>query len=476
MSFRSITRNFSIQAFGKILSVLIGLVSVGILTRALGVEAFGEYTTAITFLQLFGVIVDLGLTLTLVVMISEAGADEKSLVGNLLSLRMLSALVLFGLAPIIVLGLPWSNTVILGVAVGAIGYFFMSGASLLVGVFQKHQAMWRSSLAELLSRIIMLGLIAWFAYLGFGVVAMIAIMIIVNILWFVAMIWFAKPFVKIRPRFELAVFKNAISRSWPIAISIFFNLLYLKGDILFLAYFREQSEVGLYGLSYKIIDVLTALPTMFMGLVLPGLVVAWSISNRENFRHQLNTTFDIFMIIAIPVIVGAQVVSEPLIRLIAGDGFEESAAVMKLLIIAVVGVFWGTLYGHAVLAVKKQRVMVWGYLATAVVAIAGYLIFIPTYGMWAAAWVTIVSELMIAVLTFIVVYKATKMLPGLATAAKALLASGVMYVILLKLPENWNVIINILIGAVVYFIFMLIVRGIKTQNLANLSQIVNKKS
>ena len=156
MSFTAITKNFSVQAGGKFLSVLIGLVSVAIITRALGAEGFGEYTTAMTYLQLFGVMVDLGLTLTLVVMISEPNADERRVIGNLLSLRLLSAALLFSAAAIIVTGLPWSKTVMMGVGIGAIAYFFMSGATMLTGVFQKHGAMWRAALAELASRLVIL--------------------------------------------------------------------------------------------------------------------------------------------------------------------------------------------------------------------------------------------------------------------------------------------------------------------------------
>src|SRR3989338_2481010 len=77
MRSRSVAGNFTIQIIGRILAILIGLVSIGLLTRSLGVENFGAYTTALTFLQLFGVMVDFGLTLTLVVMISEPEADEQ---------------------------------------------------------------------------------------------------------------------------------------------------------------------------------------------------------------------------------------------------------------------------------------------------------------------------------------------------------------------------------------------------------------
>ena len=110
-----------------------------------------------------------------------------------------------------------------------------------------------------------------------------------------------------------------LSHSWPIAVSIIFNLLYLKGDILFLAYFRDQTEVGIYGAAYRILDVLTVLPTMLMGLVLPSLVAMWSAGQAHEFRARVTRIFDVFALTVIPSL-GAQLTSTELMVLIAGSG------------------------------------------------------------------------------------------------------------------------------------------------------------
>ena len=122
---RSIASNFSVQLMGKVLSVLLGLICVAIITRALGTSAFGEYTTAVTYLQIFGVVVDFGLTLTLIVMISKPGIDEERIVGNFFGLRLVTGFLMFSLAPLTVLALPWSSTIQTAVLVGALAYFLM---------------------------------------------------------------------------------------------------------------------------------------------------------------------------------------------------------------------------------------------------------------------------------------------------------------------------------------------------------------
>ena len=459
--------NFIIQITGKFFSIFIGLITIGILTRYLGAYGFGEYTTAITFLQLFGVVVDLGLTLTLIVMISEPGADEKKIVSNIFTMRILTSALMFGICAILVWFFPWSPMVKWGVVVGSFAYTFMAGAAMLVGLFQKHQTVWRASLAEFLNRLVFLVGILVVAQFSFTVVTMIAVSLVANLAWLVLMVWFAKPYVQIRPAFDVDVWKGAMHRGWPIAISIFFNLLYMKGDTFLLSLMRSPEEVGIYGAAYRVIDMLTVIPAIFMGLLLPSLVADWKKKNREEFQHHLRRAFDVFMIMVIPIVAGVQALGVPLATLIAGKDFAASGFILQLLIWAVVAVFVGTLFGHAVVALEKQKGMIVGYAATAVVGIAGYLWAIPRFGMQGAAWMTIASESMIALLTFFVVWKPARALPSPRTTLKAIFSALLMYGVLRLLPEL-HVIPAILLGAVVYIVAMLTIGGVRKETILEL--------
>ena len=239
--------------------------------------------------------------------------------------------------------------------------------------------------------------------------------------------------------------------------------MYLKGDILLLSLFRSQTEVGLYGVAYRVIDILTVIPTMFMGLLLPSLTLAWTNGDHEQFRSRLSRTFDLFMVFVIPVIAGAQILGVQLIELIAGQGYEQGGAVLKVLILALFGVFVGTLFGHLVVALNKQRAMILGYAATAAVTLAGYLYVIPRFGMYGAAWMTVFSEALIAIITFIVVFRTSGALPHLRVFLKALFAALIMSSFLLLRPSV-HVALDILFGALVYFAVMVLIRGIRIED------------
>ncbi len=470
MDHRRFATNYAVQMLGRALAMVFGLVTIGILTRALSPAEFGDYTTGLTFLQFFGVIVDFGLTLTLIVMVSEPGADQKRIVGNLFSMRLLSGMIVFGLAPVAVLAFPYSSSVRDVVLVGSLAYLLMSEATLLVGVFQRHAAMWRSALAEMLNRAVLLALVFAVTSMGFEIQAVIVSTVVANLVWLVATLWLARPFVSVSLRFDWDVWKEVVRRSWPIALSIAFNLIYLKGDILFLSLFRSSADVAVYGVAYKVLDVLTALPVMFMGLLLPQLVADWSAGSRETFRAHLSRAFDLFAIVTIPLVVGTQAVGTRLVEFIAGEHYAASGPLLQFLILALVAVFFSTLYGHAVVAVNRQRVMIFGYAAAAVVATAGYLTLIPRFGAWGAAATTLFSEILIATITFAVVRRASGATPSLTVTLKALACSALMYLLLRALPTSLPVIVSVAIGAAGYFAAMVGIGGIDIKKIREITR------
>ncbi len=447
-----------VQIGGKVLAVVFGVYTVAIFTRHLGEAGYGQLSTVLSYLSVFAIIVDFGLTLTTTQMISEKEADEKSLIGNLVTLRVVSASIFLALAPLIAIAapfLPYDNTMIVAIAIGAISYLFGSTSQLFVGVFQKRLLMGRVAFAEMINRLaVFLGAILA-PILGFGIVEIIWLMTIGNAFQLILNIIFARQLLKFSLEWNISTWIEVIKRSWPIGASIFFNLIYLRGDMIFLSIYRSFEEIGQYAAAYKIMDVVTVVPVMFMGLILPKLVHDWKEGNKDAFNNRLQTTFNLFSLIALPFAFGAIVTGVPLMVLISGDNFAEAGRVLAILGPAAAIVFYGALSGHAIVGLQKQKVMTWGYLLVAIITVAGYMYFIPTYGIWAAAWWTLIAEILIFLLTAAVVIKITNFKPNFTSTAKALAASIIMTIALYTLP-NMHVIFTITIGTIIYTICLLL--------------------
>lgn len=470
---RKIAHNTIIQFAGKVLGTLFGVLTIAIMTRYLGQVGFGQYSTIIAYLQLFAILVDLGLSTTVVRLISDPANDKKTIFNNLFTLRILTSLIFLGLAPLIVIFFPYDNLVKIGIAVATLSFFFSALTAVLIGLYQKEINMLTVTIGEVVGRIILLGLVAVFAYLNYGLLAIVAAVVLGSLINFLICYFSAFKYIKISPAFDWPIWEKIIATTWPIAISIAFNLVYFKADTIILSLTRSQSEVGLYSAPYRILEILINFIFLFIGIINPILTLRWAEKNYAKFQEIFQKVFDILLIITIPMVVGTMFIAKPLMVLIAGADFAASGIILKILILATAIIFINTIYGFTIIIIDKQKKMIPVYLFVAIFAVIGYLLTIPTYGVYGAAIFTVISELIILIFNFAISTKVLKFVPSLKITLKILGASLVMAG-LLYLLSGQNVILQLILASGIYLIALYLFKGIDKMLILDVLRIKNK--
>lgn len=472
---RKIAHNTIVQMGGKIISTILGLLSLALITRYLGQDGFGEYTTIITFLTILAVIADFGLTLVTVQMISAVKdkADETKILNNLFGFRLVSIIALLLIAPLIVWFFPYSHAIKFGILITAPYFIFPALSQIIIGLLQKKLSMDRAALAEVISRLVLvLGVfLVW--HLNWGLNGILISTVISGAVSFLAHYLLAKKFVLLKPAWDFIWWQEIIKRSWPLAITVILNLIYLRADIIFLSLFKSTGEVGLYGAAYRVVDVLTTLPFMFAGLILPVMTAAWLDNKKEYFKKIMQKSFDVMVMVAIPLIFGGLLFARQIMTLVAGKEFIESGPILKLLIIAVAAIFVGTIFSHAVIALNKQKKLIGFYAFTSFSSLIAYLIFIPKFSYLGAAWVTIYSELLIAIFSAYCVFKYSRFLPKINILIKSLIASLLMSGFILIYPSAWQInilglILTIFLASGIYFLILFLLGGIKISDIQSI--------
>jgi O-antigen/teichoic acid export membrane protein len=247
-----------------------------------------------------------------------------------------------------------------------------------------------------------------------------------------------------------------------------FNLIYLRGDVIVMKIVgRPEAEIGWYGAAYKPLDVITVIPIIFMGLVLPLFVHAWSGKDRDRVQRIIQRATDAVGLLSWPTLAGGIVLATPLMLFISGPEYAPSGPLLALLVVAAFMVFYGSLFGHLIVGIGKQKIMTWFYAADAMVSIALYFILIPRFGATAAALVTIFSEAIIAVAATAIVLATVKIRPSLKISGKAIIAAAIMGIIINAFP-GIHVLVRILIGIVVYGILLIGLRAVSKEDVGKL--------
>lgn len=457
-----------IQVAGKAVGTLLGLMTLAVMTRALGDAGFGQFTIVTSFLQLFGILVDFGLMLTLTKLISVPGADERRIASNIFTIRLVSGAACFGLAAVAALAFPYPNEVKAGIALASLSFYAMSLSQLLVGIFQRHLTTHLAAIAEVAGRAVLFGGALIASAIHGGLMGFIIALVASNAVQFALSFAFSRRHAVITLDFDFALWKKIIAESWPIGVAIALNLVYLKGDIVILSLFRPAAEVGLYGAAYKVLDVITVVPMIFMGLVLPIIAASWVAGRKEDVSRRLERSFDAMTIMALGLAFGTPPVATDLMRLLAGNDFAASGAFLSVLMLAAAMVCWGGVFSHATIALGLQRPIVIAYAIDAVVSIGFYLWSIPRFGAIGAAWVTVFAEAFITAATALAVTRALGKFPFGRAFAPAL-AAAVIMTSTVVLASSLHVLLRIALGALTYAAFLLLFGAIDRKTLVGMT-------
>ncbi|MEO5927736.1 MAG: flippase [Patescibacteria group bacterium] len=467
---RTLAHNTGIQVAGKVVSTAIGVIVVGLMTRLLGQEGFGMYSTANAFLQFFAIMLDLGLNVMVVQLLGEHAGDkayEDRAVSATFTLRAVSAFVLLGIAPFIGLLFPYPWELKLALFALWASFFTTALNQIVIGVQQRHLKMHVVAIGEVVGRIVLLCGVVAATLLGWGLVTIVLIVSIGSTANFLINFLVARRYANFKWNVDLKFWKIILIRSWPIGLAILFNLLYFKADTLILSLVRSPAEVGIYGAAYRVLEILVTVPFMYSGVLLPIIAKAWASGQRERFAKLFGHSLDAMTLLAAPLVAGTFVLATRGMTLVAGPEFAESGDILRILILAVGVIFFGTVSSYAIVALDAQRKMLPIYVATAIVTLAGYALFIPSYGLWAAAWLTVFSETCVAIGSTALSIYLSKTRWNPIVSLKAIFAALVMMAITWPL-RNAPLILPILAGIASYSIIVLLTKAVTKDTLKDI--------
>ena len=133
-----------------------------------------------------------------------------------------------------------------------------------------------------------------------------------------------------------------------------------------------------------------------MASVFPSIIEAKKQSEALYYRR-LQNIYDLMVLLALLVAVPVTFLSDWLVNLLFGNGYQQAGAVLAIHTWAGVFVFLGVASGNWFLAENLQR---YYFYRTAVGAFANIglnFLLIPKYGIYGAAWATVISQALTSV-------------------------------------------------------------------------------
>jgi len=191
-------------------------------------------------------------------------------------------------------------------------------------------------------------------WLGFSVEAFVVAFLVSDVVVFVISRTIGhREGLGFRIRFDASVARLLLKESWLIAIATLFLQVCLRVDQLMLYRMRGTEEVGLYAVAVRVVEFANFLPVVFLGSVFPILA---RLSTEDSGRLGSATllSFRAMAWLAVPIAVFLALYADPLVPLVFGSDFAESAQMVRILALALVFTFANAVLFNRLFATGEQ--------------------------------------------------------------------------------------------------------------------------
>lgn len=481
----SLTKNTSYLTMAYIIQKVLTLGYFIVVARVYGPVGQGQYSASLAFVALFAVLVDLGISSVLTREVARRPERADQLLSQALLFRMVAGVVMYVATLFVLWGAGDPSHMVLLVLLAGVATWFDMLSTPCWAVFRGLQRLRYEAISVLIITAIMVGMGVTVALLhGPLYLLVVAIVLASTFNFFFALVLLAeKAQIHVRFVYDHAIMRQILIWTAPFAVGVIASRIYTNIDVNMLQRMVGDAHAGWYSAANKIVLALQFIPA-----AMAAAVYAPMSAQFENDKHQMGRTFAMatyyLMLLVIPIGVGLAVLAPYFISIIGGGAYERSVPVLRVLSIALVSAFLIFPIGSLQAASNRQKQNGIIMCFAAILNVGLNLFLIPRLQEVGAAWTSAFTYTFILIVSIIFTWglwkdrakflaiSLIKMIIASAGMAGAIFGIEKIYghtitefVLshVINKPEVAAIIHalgSIVLGAVVYGVVLLLLRGI----------------
>jgi O-antigen/teichoic acid export membrane protein len=430
----SASKNIFWLSLSRIIALVLLFVAYTQLFRYLGPYTSGQYQFVLSYVTIFGIIIDFGIQQYIIKKISEQPDQAKKYFHNFLAVEAVLVVVIFSLLytiaklnhyePVVL------HTIIvagLGTALNGLSYPFLS-------VMSAFYDLKKVAFINFLNSLINTGMIFGVIYFHKHIVLLASNQLVFAVMGLILYYQFIKKYI---PKPDLLAALRALDwqlvrqifiAAFPFALLVGFSTIYNRIDVVLITKFLGYTETGFYTAAYKFFDLMAFFPAVVSHSLYPVFAALMAKRDLITVRLMIEKYLRFLLALALPIGVGGMLLARPIITLLAGPEFADAAPALAILAWAPAVLFVYIIANALVISqLTKFAVAITG--ANVLTNVLGNILLLPRLGIRAAAIMTVASESLQALFYFYFVRQKITRFSFFAQAWKPALASAVMGVL-----------------------------------------------
>lgn len=470
-------KRIGIVGIANILISLSGLIFIPIITKNFSTSDYGVWAQVNTLVALVPNVVNLGLPYTMVRFL--AAEKDKSLIRQ--SFYSMMVLVLASTLIMVSLFVIFSNQIANALFDGNIQIMtivivisFLACLNLMfLSYFRTFQKIAYYSTFLVLQTYIGVGVSIVLTLMNYpietvvlGLLTGYLFVFIIMMVLIVKELGFTTKFKDLKEELKFAIptIPNNVS-SWVVDSS----------DKFVIGIFLGSAAVGCYSPGYALGSILLMFLTPFAVLLPAVLPEYFESGDMDKVNTFLTYSLKYYLLLTIPAAVGMSLLSKPLLYILTTDIIANQGYMITPLV-ALGAIFMG-IYGivnNIIILEKKTTILGYIWISVAILNIAFNIVAVPYLGIYGAGIVTLICYFFAFAVTTFYSKKYAKLPFDYKSIGKIIIATAVMGVFVRWMNPSGiiNILIVILCSAVIYFVVLLLLKGINKKEINLIKEMI----
>lgn len=266
-----------------------------------------------------------------------------------------------------------------------------------------------------------------------------------------------------RLEWDFPFFKKVLYKSLPFALVALLTNIHNRVDAVLLDRMLPAgtgaSQAGIYASAYRLLDAAIIIAYLFSVILMP--LFAHLISQKENFRNILKTSFVLLFVYGLLLAAFSYFYSYEIMELLYNKHVAESASVYRLLMLSILPVALTYIFGSLLTANGNLKYLNLIALGAVVINLGGNLLLIPRFQAVGSAAVSLVTQCFIICCEILLSLKLFRLKVSPAFVCKIVFFT--LSVILItacsrRIPANWGLTsgLALLLSLLLVFVFRLV--------------------
>ncbi|HET9017480.1 MAG TPA: flippase [Thermomicrobiaceae bacterium] len=397
-----LAKNSAAPIVGQFGNKVVDLVFAAFTLHLLGATDYGEYAVAVVAWLYLKTLSDFGLS----ILVTRESAREPERAGELIgSSTLLRILVLVALVPIAV-----------GYAVGGMHAFNLSRPSAIAiglltlsilpgtyteavnSVFNARERMELPAALNVFTNLVRAALGLSALALGYGVVGLAVVSVVATSVSTLAF-HVALRHLGVHPVWRLRrdQARWLLEVSWPLLLNALLLNVFFRADEFVIQAARGNHALGVYDAAYKFINTLLLVPSYFTLAAFP-ILTRYATGDQGRLVESYRLSVKFMTIVAWPLTLVTMTVAPILIGILGGSAFlPDSTVALRILIWFLPMSYVNAITQYVLIAVDRQRAVTTAFAAAVVFNLGANALLVPRFSFYAAAAITVATELVLLV-------------------------------------------------------------------------------